>query len=255
MSGSLLVVGTGIKFACDISLESQKSICMADKVFYLVADPVSAKWLVELNKTSESLHGFYGVGKNRRISYMQMVEKVLDSVRQGLKVCLVSYGHPGVFGFPMHEAIRQARSEGFQAKMLAGISAEATLYADLGVDPGNTGCQSFEATDFLVYNRRIDPSSSLILWQIGVIGSLDYKEKFPQDGLKVLVSHLLQTYDPSHEVIIYEAAQYSFSNPKIKHVRLSNLADCEIDPISTLYVPPTEIRNPDEKILKMLGIK
>lgn len=41
------------------------------------------------------------------------------------------------------------------------------MYADLDLDPGTHGVQSFEATDFLLYRRQIDPTSALILWQAG----------------------------------------------------------------------------------------
>jgi hypothetical protein len=37
--------------------------------------------------------------------------------------------------------------------MLPGISAEDCLFADLGIDPGIYGCQSYEATDFLANGR------------------------------------------------------------------------------------------------------
>src|SRR3546814_12671609 len=35
-----------------------------------------------------------------------------------------------------HKAIAQARAEGLEAHMEAGVSAEDCLYADLGIDPG-----------------------------------------------------------------------------------------------------------------------
>jgi hypothetical protein len=35
--------------------------------------------------------------------------------------------------------------------MLPAISAEDCLFADLGVDPADHGCPSYEATDFLVH--------------------------------------------------------------------------------------------------------
>ena len=70
-------------------------------------------------------------------------------------MCLVSYGHPGVFAYPMHEAIRQAKALGHSAVMFPAVSCEDAFFADLGVDPGQSGCQSFEATDFLVYQRRL----------------------------------------------------------------------------------------------------
>ena len=48
--------------------------------------------------------------------------------------------------------------------MLPGISSEDCLFADLGVDPGVSGCQSYEATDFLMNAPIIDSSTQLILW-------------------------------------------------------------------------------------------
>src|SRR3546814_15863240 len=54
--------------------------------------------------------------------------------------------------------------------MEAGVSAEDCLYADLGIDPGEVGCQQYEASQFMFYRRRIDPSAYLVLWQVGVAG-------------------------------------------------------------------------------------
>ncbi len=46
-------------------------------------------------------------------------------------------------------------------------------FADLGFNPGDFGVQTFEATDFLRARRRFDPTSGLILWQVGVLGEVD----------------------------------------------------------------------------------
>src|SRR5216683_1496595 len=112
---------------------------------------------------------------SRMYAYNATVEHILGCVRTGDKTVGAFYGHPGVFVYPSHEAIRRARSEGYSAKMLPGISAEDCLFADLGIDPAVCGCQTFEATDFLLHGRRIDPSSSVVLWQIGVVGDMTFK--------------------------------------------------------------------------------
>ena len=127
-------------------------------------------WKKKLNINSESLHDCYIHGEPRNYAYDRMVERILSYVSRGLNVCVVFYGHPGVFVHPGHESIRRVRMEGFPACMLPGISAEDCLFAELGIDPSKNGCQSFEATDFLVYKRKFDNRSSLILWQIGAIG-------------------------------------------------------------------------------------
>ena len=58
-----------------------------------------------------------------------------------------------------------------------GISAEACLFADLGLDPGTTGCQSYEATAFLARTPPVDTEAVLVLWQVSVLGRADHVEE------------------------------------------------------------------------------
>src|SRR5947207_15537569 len=98
-----------------------------------------------------------------------MVEQILQAVRAGRQVCGAFFGHPAVLVDPAHAAVRRAREEGYPAAILPGISAEACLFADLGIDPGVCGCQSYEATDFLVRPRAFDTGTALVLWQVGAL--------------------------------------------------------------------------------------
>jgi precorrin-3B methylase len=256
-SGSLTVVGTGIQFAGQVTTEARAYIEHSDKVLYVVADAATIYWISKLNPTAESLHTFYKPGQDRAISYLGMVERTLACLHEGLNTCVVSYGHPGVFAYPMHESVRRARAEGYPAKMLPGISAEDCLYADLGVDPGQNGCQSFEATDFLVRKRKFDIHSSLILWQIAVVGEIGYKPidgLWNSRGLQILIEVLCNHYDPTHEVVVYQAAQYPFTDHVAEHVHLAKVPKAKITPLSTLYVPPKAPATPDVDILDRLGI-
>src|SRR6516165_5452239 len=153
-----------------MTTESIAWIKISEKVLYLVHDPTAGDVLRQLNPSAESLAGFYAEGKPRRQSLVEMVQRVMACVRSGKRTCLVTYGHPGVFCWPGHEAIRQARREGYTARMLPAVSAADCLFADLGLDPGTHGCLSYEATDFLMNHRHADPASILILWQVGAIG-------------------------------------------------------------------------------------
>ena len=254
--GTLTVVGTGIKLVAQTTIEAREHIRLADKAYFVVADPVTASWIRELNPLAESLHTCFAEGKPRYDSYTEVVERILESVRQGFRVCAVFYGHPGVFVYPSHEAIRRARLEGYEAVMLPGISAEDCLYADLGVDPARAGCQNFEATDFLVYRRRPDVFCSLILWQAGILGVLDHAspERRPV-GIEVLKEVLDEYYPSEHPVIIYEAAQYPVCQPRIEKTTLLGLLDCSLSPFSTLYLPPAAPLVVDRKMLKRLNMK
>lgn len=237
--GSLCVVGTGIKAIAHVTTEARIAIVTADKLLYLVADFLTQDWLAQLNPTAEDLHRFYGDRKPRAKTYEEMTAHILSFVRDGLSVCAAFYGHPGVFAAPSHAAVKQARAEGYTARMLPGISAEDCLFADLGIDPARSGCQSFETTDFLLYQRKFDPACQLVLWQVGVIGNLDYRDLgYDTSAIPTLVSYLLQFYPDDHVVTVYEAATYEVCQARIQQVALNQLGGATLNSSSTLFVPP-----------------
>jgi Tetrapyrrole (Corrin/Porphyrin) Methylases len=212
---------------------------MAEKVFYLAHDPVAGEVITGLNPKAQSLAGFYAEGKHRRKSLSEMVEHVMQCVRSGARICLVFYGHPGVFCWVGHEAVRQARSAGYKARMVPGISAEDCLFADLDLDPGTHGCQSYEATDFLKCCPKIDPASLLILWQIGATGNpLFTAKQYKNPGLPILLKRLCRIYGPDHEVIVYVAPIHWAAEPLIERVPLRQLGKAPLSSSSTLCIPP-----------------
>ena len=254
VGGSLIVVGTGIMFASQITLEARAWIERAEKVFFLVNEPASAIWIQRLNPTAESLAPLYVEGRSRLATYRAMVERIMAAVRQGAQVCAVFYGHPGVLVTPSHEAIRQARGEGFPARMLPGISAEACLFADLAIDPAFHGCQSFDATDFLLHRRRFDPAGNLVLWQAGVTGQLNVSKRPAPAGLAVLAQTLREHYPAEHTVVLYEAAQYPGFPALIQRIALADLPATAVSTLATLYVPPRAAAEWDTAMMERLGI-
>ena len=187
-------------------------------------------------------------------AYRRMIDQILAPVRSGQTVCAAFYGHPGVFVVPSHEAIRQARREGFDARMLPGISAEDCLFAELGIDPARSGCQSFEATDFLIYRRRFDPSSALVLWQVGVVGNLKYRPRPARSGLRALARRLSRAYGGGHEVVLYEASILPVLPSTICSTTIEELPTTEVSGSMTLFVPPRPHR-PDSRRLRSLGLR
>jgi uncharacterized protein YabN with tetrapyrrole methylase and pyrophosphatase domain len=237
LSGSLVVVGTGIGFA-RITLEARAAIAAADEVLYLVRDPVSASAIDKLNPRARSLHDLYEEGASHRQAYERMAEAILEPVRAGKRVCAAFYGHAGVFVLPSHDAIGRARAEGFDATMLPGVSAEDCLVADLGVDPARNGLQSYEASDFLRRRPAIEPTTALVLWQIGVVGARRYSASVSAPALGELVERLGELYPTDHRAVVYEASLYPGVAPLVREVRIDELGADTVTPASTLYVPP-----------------
>ena len=235
----LTIVGAGYGIVGQITAEALKCIRSADKLLYLVANPITAAWLVTQNPSAESLDSCYAVGRNRAESYEQMTERILVQARSSADVCAVFYGHPGVLCDPGHEAIRRARQEGIAAIMLPGVSALNCLIADLEIDPA-AGMQIYEAADFLEEPPNYDPRCMLVLWQAGAIGIGDFKRRklWNRAGLHRLADALRPHYPRAHQVVIYEAAHFPTTPPVILRVPIERLARSAVTIASTLYVPP-----------------
>ncbi|MEN1728890.1 MAG: SAM-dependent methyltransferase [Pseudomonadota bacterium] len=253
IKGSLVVVGCGIELGRHMTTRAISEIRAADTVFML-ADAFAQKWLLSIRSDCRSLSGFYGDTKDRRKTYHEMEAEILECVRAGQHVCTVFYGHPGVFAQVSHNTIRIAREEGFSARMEAGISAEACLYADLGLDPGDSGVQSFEATQFLISDYAVNPSALLILWQVALSGNLDCIGFEPDPlRLEILVAKLGRWYPADSPVVLYEAAQLPVQHHRADRFPLRELPQANFREYSTLVIPPAELLRTDEVTLAQLN--
>jgi len=251
--GSLACVGIGMTLGSHLTPLARSHIEQADVVFAGLSDGVVELWLQRMHPDVRSLQPYYREGKSRMKTYRQWVALMMAEVRAGRRVCGVFYGHPGIFAWSPHKAVEVARAEGFQAHMEPGISAEDCLYADLGIDPGRFGCQHFEASQLLFYQRRIDPAGYLVLWQVGLVGdrSLGRFQTGPAYR-QVLVDLLGKDYPLDHEVILYRGATLPIERPRIRRIALRELPDVPITAEETVVLPPAETLKPNQDILARL---
>ncbi|MGY6586668.1 MAG: SAM-dependent methyltransferase [Wenzhouxiangella sp.] len=233
----LSVVGTGIRAGGQLTLETRHLIEQADRVLAVV-DGLALVALQQLNPNVESLQDCYQAG-SREAGYAEMVRRILAALDQGGEVCAAFYGHPGVFVWPAHEALRQARARGLEARMYPGISAEDCLFADLEIDPALHGCQSYEAMDFYLYPRTIDPTACLILWQMAALGDVQRKCFEPDRAWLLALSEVLTADFPKdHQAVIYEAAAFPLAEPRREPIALGQLDQGSYTQVSTLFIPP-----------------
>jgi len=250
--GSLVCVGIGITLGSHLTPLARSHIEQADVVFLAASDVIVEKWIESMHADVRSLQPLYREDKSRLRTYREMVNVMLAEVRAGKKVCAAFYGHPGVFAWAPHKAIEVARREGFDAHMEPGISAEDCLYADLGIDPVQFGCQHYEASQLLFYKRRIDTSAYLVLWQAGVVGAQFATQRSPAAAVQVLADRLAQDYPINYKLIVYRAATLPIHAPRIERITLRKLPAAHIEAPDTLVLPPTRKLVPDLKMLRRL---
>ena len=253
-SGSLACVGIGMTLGSHISPLARSHIEQADVVFVLVSDGIVEQWIAGMNNDVRSLQPHYSEGTSRMHTYRAMVDAMMAEVRAGRIVCGAFYGHPGVFAWVPHKAIEIAQSEGYRARMEPGISAEDCLYADLGINPGKFGCQHYEASQLMFYQRRIDPTAYLVLWQVGVAGDQSLARFSTGAAFRqVLVDLLVRDYPLDHEVIVYRCATLPIQQPRIERITLGKLPEAEITLHDTVVIPPASALQPNHEIRERLN--
>ena len=251
--GSLVCVGVGMMLGGHLTPRSRQHIVDADVVFAAASDPLVELWIGRMHADVRSLQPYYAVGTPRDTSYRAMVAAIVDAVQRGQRVCAAFYGHPGVFARVAHDAIAAVRARGLVASMEPGISAEDCLYADLGIDPGDVGCQHYEASQFMAYRRRIDPSACLVLWQVGMAGDLAATGVVSTPAHRALLVGLLAgDYALDHQVIVYEAATSPLARMRAEHMALAAFATTPIGPQSTLVVPPAQPLTTNREMLESI---
>jgi len=252
--GSLICLGTGIMLGAHLDPLSRNYIAAADVVFVLMADALTEQWLLEMHPDARSLQPYYHQGPSRQHSYQLMVEAMLAEVAAGKKVVGAFYGHPGVFAWVPHQAVKQAQQQGYFSRMLPAISAEDCLYADLGIDPGRYGCQLYECSQFMFYQRTIDTAAYLILWQLGVAGDRSLA-RFATPGhyRQLLSDYLCRFYPPAHQVTLYEAASLPTQQARIEHLPLAQLAQATVSGKTTLVIPPCSALQANTELLQQLA--
>jgi len=253
-TGSLTIVGTGIRPGLQITQEARVRIARADKVLYLIAEHAPTAWLHRLNASAESMAAMYQPGRPYLDVYEETVTMLLSWVGRGLDICAVTYGHPSVLDRSTSEAVRRARAQGHRTRILPGISAQDCLFVDLELDPGQDGFQAFDATDFLVRARTPDVTVPLALWQISLIGTRRVTGDVNRPGLRILAERLAELYGDDHEVVVYETSPFPVGMPMVERCPVSRLAEAGVTGMSSLYVPPHSKVSRDPMMMARLGI-
>lgn len=163
------------------------------------------------------------------------------------------YGHPTTFADPGLQAIIAAQKQSIETIILPGISVENCLYADLRIDPGQFGCLHVEATELLLYDKILDPTAHLCVWQVGMIGNRAAPQVNQRARHLDLLGFKLQNYYPkNHTVYLYEASVYPTVEPQIHQFLLDEIESQSISTLSTLYIPPLPQRQINQEILNNL---
>jgi uncharacterized protein YabN with tetrapyrrole methylase and pyrophosphatase domain len=233
----LHILGTGINGIDQITRETEQVLRKSRIVLQLTGG--LQRELRKINPNTEDLDSVYGSGDDRGVGYSRLIRRVMDELKRGPGVAMVTYGHPLFFDDVNNELVRKGRRAGYTVRVLPAISCLSTLAVDLEIDYGD-GLQVYEATEVVLYRHRINPNIHTLLIQVGMYnfdGTPDMAPTFPGrfDSLR---DYLLKYYSPSQKIKL--AISDEGEGREIISSRLKRL-DSHRQRMSistTMYVPP-----------------
>jgi precorrin-2 methylase/predicted 2-oxoglutarate/Fe(II)-dependent dioxygenase YbiX len=243
--GELVIVGSGIAAIAHLTLETIGYIREADIVFYHANSGVTASYIRELNPNAVDLYEYYGEGKVRTITYIQMAELMLREVRAGRHVVGLFHGHPGFFVQAARRSLAIAKMEGHNTALIPAVSAIDCLFADLRIDPGVSGMQILKASHVLREDARLATDNHLVFIQIGSVGDNTFSfSGFKQAKYGQFFDKLLSIYGENHDSVYYVAPIFPGCDPVITVRKLREYRDSSaLNSVhaATLYLPPVGI--------------
>lgn len=256
----LIIAGTGIKFLSHLTIEVKSAIETSCCVVFLLNEPAMKNWVVKNAKKYVSLDDIYFSSEQRSESYDKIANELLSTIQKNDDVCFLIYGHPTFFSSVVEKIKKIISSEEIIIQVMPGISAMDCLFADLKIDPGSMGLQSYDATEFLLYDENFSTTSHLVLWQIAIIGeirvvnnneiNLDRQKK----AITILIKKLLIHYPEDHIVYLYVASQYPSIEFELVSIELQKLTEINISRLATLYIPPAKEKIINSNIINELKL-
>lgn len=249
----LNLVGLGLRLG-HVTREAETVLAQCEHVYFLHGDPDIARFLSERCPSQTDLAECYRVGTSRLETYYGIASRVILHASRSPPIAVALYGHPTVLSTLSTMLIVGGRRFGVDMAIYPGISATDVILSDLGLDPGKVALQIHEATELLVFARRLDPYSGLLIFQVGQLETrLHTTGPSSPERLVQLAERLAITYGRSHELIAVEI--HASGTKSIWRGALADLASVAptLGAMTTIYVPPVSappIRDP--KVLHAL---
>lgn len=251
---NVYIFGLGLSYFADLTKQISPVVASSDVVYILASDVSTVSHVRKLNENVVDLFQFYEDGKPRIEIYDEIVRILLEGAKSHDRVSILVYGHPTLFVNPIPRFIEQARSEDFNVQIVPGASAEDWLFAALGLDPSSHGWLSFEATNFLLYLRRADPSAFLVLWQVGALGIFDYQfhDDVSNESVSLLKGHLEKFFSGDARCVAFEASPFLAIAHRVEEFVLRDILSVSFTKRTTMLIWPEVELVPDISMLKEL---
>ena len=236
---ALILAGYGVGDSLQLTVETQRAIARASRVFSIGLPPNLRALLRAQRVTCVDLVGCFSGGRPFGEAYLDIADTVLRQAEGDPPVVLLSEGNPLLSNALNRFLLMQAKERKLATQVLAAVSPIDSLICQVGLDVGTFGLQVFDARRLYTREMPVQSSVPLLLLQVAGValaesaGAMD-----PQpEAYRPLTEYLARFYPPTHPVVHLANS----SDPRAPAATAATLAAFDslvprFGPASTLFV-------------------
>lgn len=200
---ALILAGYGSGHSLQITVESQRALAQASRVFSLGLPHGLAQHLRTQRIKAVDLSGCFEAGRPFAEAYLDVADTVLAYAVDDPTVVFLTEGNPLLSNALNRFLVMKAKERALVTQVLPAVSPIDSLICQVGLDVGTFGLQVFDARRLYLRQMPVQSSVPLLLLQAGsvVAGDTTGAAAPVAEAYRPLVDYLGQFYPADHVVV------------------------------------------------------
>lgn len=200
---ALTLAGYGVGDSLQITVESQRALARANRVFAVGLPPNLANLLRMQRVKWVDLSSCFAGGRPFTEAYLDIADTILQQAAEDPPVVLLTAGNPLLSNALNRFLLMKAKERTLATQVLPAVSPIDSLICQVGLDVGTFGLQIFDARRLYAREMPIQPTVPLLLLQVAGIALAETTGPLtPQlEAYRPLADYLGRFYSPGHVVV------------------------------------------------------
>ncbi len=200
---ALILAGYGVGDSLQLTVESQRALARAGRVFAIGVPPNLDRLLRAQKIRAVDLSACFAARRPFAEVYLDIAETVLRQASEEPPALLLSEGNPLLSNSLNRFLLVKAKERKLATQVLPGVSPIDSLICQVGLDVGTFGLQVFDARRVYTRQMPIQPSVPLLLLQVAGVGLAETSSllEMKPEEYRPLSHNLGRFYTPAHIVV------------------------------------------------------
>ncbi len=200
---ALILAGYGVGDSLQLTVESQRALARAARVFAVGVPPNLGRLLKAQRIRPVGLSSCFAAGRPFAEVYLDIAETVLRQASEERPALLLSEGNPLLSNALNRFLLMKAKERKLATQVLPGVSPIDSLICQVGLDVGTFGLEVFDARRVYLREMPIQPSVPLLLLQVAGVGLSETSSTAERsaEAYRPLSEYLGRFYPPAPMVV------------------------------------------------------